>query len=99
MAINLVKKSKSKTTQEHLLEMFFAYKYFNACCEDEAIDWSQHPMSLNVKELEEYTQWEKDYLTAVKIINKLTGYNRKVFYALQPWSAEKEGLEVVVNNK
>lgn len=93
-----VKSTKTMTQEEHLIHMWFSKKYWDSCCVDEAIDWSQHPNTLSIDEVSEYTAWKQEYLETIEKLSKLTPMNSKIYYSCRPWSAAKDNKEVVINN-
>lgn len=70
MAINLKKDETAPSKTQQLLETWFTYKYWNSGCEDEAIDWLQHPLELDLKELEEFLAWREDLIQVKKAVAK-----------------------------
>lgn len=52
---------KQEEKEQKLLKMWLDHKYWNSCCEDEAIDWCNHgTQSLDsVKEVADYVEWRK----------------------------------------
>lgn len=52
------------------MRLWFSKKYWGSCCEDEAIDWSQHDDKLNLKELTEFLEWRDNVLAAANALSK-----------------------------
>ena len=55
--------AKTKT----LIDAWLLYKYWNSCCEDEAIDWCNHQgnYQLTPNEMEEFIAW-RDAMKKIK---------------------------------
>lgn len=64
------KLSKKQKKTQSLLELWFSKKYWDSCCEDEAIDWSQHDNKLNLNELTEFLEWRDSVLAAANALSK-----------------------------
>ena len=64
------KLTKKEENTQSLLRLWFSKKYWSSCCEDEAIDWSQHVDKLNLKELTEFLEWRDNVLTAARTLSK-----------------------------
>ena len=50
-----------------LIDTWLLYKYWNSCCEDEAIDWCNHQgnYQLTPNEMEEFIAW-RDAMKKIK---------------------------------
>ena len=50
-----------------LIDAWLLYKYWNSCCEDEAIDWCNHQgnYQLTPNEMEEFIAW-RDAMKKIK---------------------------------
>lgn len=57
----MAKEKKELSKTEQLMRAWFAYNYWNSCCEDEAIDWSQHGFNLSATELEAFLEWIEEF--------------------------------------
>lgn len=64
------KLTKKQEKTQSLLRLWFSHKYWGSCCEDEAIDWSQHENKLNLNELTEFLEWRDNVLTAASALSK-----------------------------
>ncbi len=64
------KLTKKEENTQSLLRLWFSKKYWSSCCEDEAIDWSQHADKLSLRELSEFLEWRDSVLTAAKTLSK-----------------------------
>ena len=64
------KLTKKEENTQSLLRLWFSKKYWSSCCEDEAIDWSQHADKLSLRELSEFLEWRDNVLTAAKTLSK-----------------------------
>lgn len=62
--------TKKQERDQSLLRLWFSRKYWASCCDDEAIDWSQHPDKLNLEELSEFLEWRDKTLAAARELNK-----------------------------
>lgn len=62
--------TKQQEKDQRLLHLWFSRKYWASCCEDEAIDWSQHSDKLNMEELSEFLKWRDNVLKAARELNK-----------------------------
>ena len=62
--------TKRQEKDQRLLHLWFSRKYWASCCEDEAIDWSQHADKLSLRELSEFLEWRDNVLTAAKTLSK-----------------------------
>lgn len=69
MAINLDKVFNAPSNTEQLVKIWFNYKYCISSCEDEALDWSQHDLNLDIKELEEFIIWRDNLIKAKKAVS------------------------------
>lgn len=50
---------EKKEKEQKLLKMWMTHKYWASCCEDEAIDWCNHPDAKleSAEEVAEYVEW------------------------------------------
>lgn len=64
------KLTKKQEKTQSLLRLWFSKKYWSSCCEDEAIDWSQHDNKLNLNELTEFLEWRDNALAAANALSK-----------------------------
>lgn len=64
------KLTKKEENTQSLLRLWFSKKYWSSCCEDEAIDWSQHADKLSLRELSEFLEWRDNVLTAARTLSK-----------------------------
>lgn len=62
--------TKRQEKDQRLLHLWFSRKYWASCCEDEAIDWCQHPDKLDMQELSEFLEWRDNVLKAARELNK-----------------------------
>lgn len=66
----MAKEKKELSKTEKLMRAWFSYNYWNSCCEDEAIEWSQHDFNLSAKELEAFLEWRDNLVAAKKALSK-----------------------------
>ena len=61
--------------EQALLVMWLNHKYWNSCCDDEAIDWSNHSnKSLDsISEIADYVQWREKLKQVCTELSKLVG--------------------------
>ena len=62
-----------KEKEQLLLRIWLRHKYWQSCCEDEALDWCNHSeKSLDsVEEIVDYTEWRNKVEALVSQLKKL----------------------------
>lgn len=66
------KSAKREQEEKILLHMWLSHKYWDSCCLDEAIDWSNHQEKLDdYKEVADYIAWREQVKSLTLQLHKL----------------------------
>jgi len=65
--------TKKEENEQKLLEMWLDHKYWGSCCDDEAIDWSNHSTNKleSISEIVDYVEWRSKLAQTCKELSKL----------------------------